>query len=96
MAQRILVFLLSAAFTGAVPLAMNGQDKEKQAPAIKGGIEGKVKKVDAEISSNRLGRPFGLALSSSPDRAHYSPGVDALAWPFEEVILKPVLATSCT
>jgi hypothetical protein len=51
MAQRIFVFLLSAAFTAAVPLAMNGQDKEKQTPSIKGGIEGKVKKVDAEKGS---------------------------------------------
>jgi uncharacterized protein YqjF (DUF2071 family) len=54
-----------------------------------------VKKVDAEISSNRLGRPFGIALSSSPDRAHFSPGVEALAWPFEQLDVKQLLVGSC-
>lgn len=52
-----------------------------------------VKKVDVRASSNALGKPFGLDLSSSPDRVHYSPGVEALAWPFE--IIKPELVTSC-
>lgn len=44
-----------------------------------------VQNVDVEISSNNLGRPFGLNLSPIPDRAHFSGGVQALAWSFEAV-----------
>jgi len=51
-----------------------------------------VQDVDVEITSNSLGRPFGLVLSPSPDRAHFSSGVNALAWPFELLAVRPVLA----
>jgi hypothetical protein len=49
MAQRILVALLGAAVAVIIPLGSNAQQTKKEAaPAIKGGIEGKVKKVDHE------------------------------------------------
>ena len=44
-----------------------------------------VQDVILEISSNTLGRPFGLNLSPTPDQVHFSPGVNALAWSFERV-----------
>jgi uncharacterized protein len=44
-----------------------------------------VQDVTVEIASNTLGRPFGLDLSPRPDRAHFSCGVNALAWPFEHM-----------
>jgi hypothetical protein len=59
--RRIVVFVLGAAFTAAASLPGNGQEPKKNAPAanpqerkkatpapIKGGIEGKVKKVDPD------------------------------------------------
>jgi hypothetical protein len=46
--RRTLVFILSAAFTAAAPLSAYGQEKKPAATPIKGGIEGKVKKVDAD------------------------------------------------
>jgi len=42
-----------------------------------------VQNVDLDISSNTLGRDFGLDLPAVPDRAHFSSGVNALAWSFE-------------
>jgi uncharacterized protein YqjF (DUF2071 family) len=54
-----------------------------------------VQDVDVEITSNSLGRPFGLVLSPSPDRAHFSSGVNALAWPFELLAARQILAGSC-
>ena len=44
-----------------------------------------VQNVILEVSSNTLGRRFGLDLSPTPDRAHFSAGVNALAWSFEPV-----------
>jgi hypothetical protein len=59
--RRIVVVILGAAFTAATSLPGNGQEPKKPAPAanaqepkksapapIKGGIEGKVKKVDPD------------------------------------------------
>jgi len=54
-----------------------------------------VQDVDVEIRSNSLGRSFGLVLSPSPDRAHFSSGVNALAWPFELLAARQVLAGRC-
>jgi hypothetical protein len=52
MAKRILVALLGAAVAVAIPFGGNAQQTKKEAaPAIKGGIEGKVKKVDHEKST---------------------------------------------
>jgi len=52
MAKRILVALLAAAVAVVIPLGGNAQQTRKEsAPAIKGGIEGKVKKVDHEKST---------------------------------------------
>src|SRR6266851_290806 len=48
-----------------------------------------VREVALEISSNILGRALGLDLSPKPDRAHFSSGVQALAWPFESEIKNP-------
>jgi uncharacterized protein len=53
-----------------------------------------VQDVAVQIASNSLGSPLGLALSPSPDRAHFSRGVDALAWPFELLSGSQVLARS--
>jgi hypothetical protein len=44
-----------------------------------------VRDVVLEISTNTLGRTMGLELSPRPDRAHFSAGVQALAWAFEPV-----------
>jgi len=44
-----------------------------------------IQEVTPEISSNTLARPFGLDLASKPDRAHFSAGVNALAWSFGRV-----------
>ena len=54
-----------------------------------------VQDVDVEIRSNSLGRSFGSVLSPSPDRAHFSSGVNALAWPFELLAARQVLAGRC-
>jgi hypothetical protein len=47
--RSILVCVVGVAFTACAPLSTNGQEPKKPAaPTIKGGIEGKVKKVDPE------------------------------------------------
>ncbi len=47
--RRIIVLIVGAAFTAAAPLPAQGQEPKKPTPApIKGGIEGKVKKVDPD------------------------------------------------
>jgi hypothetical protein len=52
MAQRILVAILGAAVAVLIPFGGNAQQTRKEgATAIKGGIEGKVKKVDHEKST---------------------------------------------
>lgn len=50
-----------------------------------------IQEVALEISSVTLGRTFGLDLSPTPDRAHFSSGVQALAWSFEPEIIHPKL-----
>jgi hypothetical protein len=42
-----------------------------------------VQDVVLKICSNTLGQAIGLDLPPTPDRAHFSSGVDALAWSFE-------------
>jgi uncharacterized protein YqjF (DUF2071 family) len=44
-----------------------------------------IQEVTPETSSNTLGRPFGLDLARKADRAHFSAGVNALAWSFGRV-----------
>jgi hypothetical protein len=52
MVPRILAAVLGAALVVVVPLVGNAQQIKKEgSPAIKGGIEGKVKKVDPEKST---------------------------------------------
>jgi hypothetical protein len=47
--RRIVVLILGAAFTAATSLPAHGQEPKKTTPTpIKGGIEGKVKKVDPD------------------------------------------------
>jgi uncharacterized protein YqjF (DUF2071 family) len=41
-----------------------------------------VQNVDFTMSVNNLGDSLGLYLSRTPDRAHFSPGVRTIAWPF--------------
>jgi uncharacterized protein YqjF (DUF2071 family) len=48
-----------------------------------------IQEVVLEISSNTLGRPFGLDLALRTDRANFSSGVSALAWPFGPVQKNP-------
>ena len=50
-----------------------------------------VQNVKLEISSNTLGRDFGLDLPAIPDRAHFSSGLNALAWSFEPEINQPIM-----
>ncbi len=45
-----------------------------------------VQNVDLEIASNSLGFVTRLELPRTPDRMHFSTGVDALAWSFEPQI----------
>jgi uncharacterized protein YqjF (DUF2071 family) len=45
-----------------------------------------VQDVDLEIASNSLGFVTCLKLPGTPDRVHFSTGVDALAWSFEPQI----------
>jgi uncharacterized protein YqjF (DUF2071 family) len=48
-----------------------------------------LQKVQASVPVNSLGQPFGLDLSHTPDSAHYCAGIDAIAWPFEQVSIGP-------
>ncbi len=48
-----------------------------------------VQDVVLKISANTLGQAIGLDLSPTPDRAHFSSGVDALAWSFEPELSNP-------
>jgi uncharacterized protein YqjF (DUF2071 family) len=41
--------------------------------------------VELSCAGNNLGEAFGLDLSRAPDRAHFSPGVQALFGPFRNV-----------
>jgi uncharacterized protein YqjF (DUF2071 family) len=48
-----------------------------------------VQDADLKIASNSLGIVAGLELPRTPDRVHFSAGVDALAWSFEPQITNP-------
>jgi len=48
-----------------------------------------VQDVVLKISANTLGQAIGLDLSPTPDRAHFSSGVDALAWSFQPELTNP-------
>ncbi|HEV2946393.1 MAG TPA: DUF2071 domain-containing protein [Gemmataceae bacterium] len=48
-----------------------------------------VQDVDLEIASSSLGFATGFELPRTSDRAHFSAGVDALAWSFEPEIASP-------
>jgi uncharacterized protein len=42
-----------------------------------------MQRVEAQVQANTLGAPWRLDLSRQPDAAHFSPGMQALLWPFE-------------
>jgi hypothetical protein len=44
-----------------------------------------IRDVTPHISINTMGHPFGLDLSPDPAHAHFSAGVHAHIWPFEDV-----------
>ena len=44
-----------------------------------------IQTVDVKIGTNLLGEAIGVDLSRAPDRAQFSAGVRALAWPFRLV-----------
>ena len=50
--------------------------------------DGRSRKRNRLSQKIRSAEPFGFQLSRVPDRVHYCAGIDAIAWPFEQVTNK--------